>query len=414
MTTLWWPGGRVTFFWAKALMRERTTSIPRSSDALSSSTASLNDSPSIVRASASTDVVLPVPGGPERMRLGMLPCWARTWSRPTVASFPTISPTVVGRYFSSHGCSKPCCIATLPMVARRRRAPIFAPDRDARARFATWTAPAARPMSEGAPSRPDADSDAGAPSKLAADIFLAEAVAPPTSAAAALASELFAEPADVARRAPADAALRASALAGAIFNSPIAAPAATSAAPADADAGGNILRNLIIGDLEAQPAAPPSSAETEAAEAAARLHAARMRRRGVTVSSEGPANTLQHLLILIHGIGQHEDFSDDRCVSWDGTEGGFGGNHEFRELLESTLDGRLGSLPMSLAVRSIEWHSHLHAGPSGGPSGLLAACEPRGVPELRAVTRDTIMDVLYYSTSASNAQATAATAIAAR
>ena len=275
-------------------------------------------------------------------------------------------------------------------------------------------------MSDRAPSRPDADSDGGAPSKLAADIFSAEAVAPPTSAAAALASELFfAEPvsaddapADVARRALADAALRASALAGAIFNSPIAAPAATSAAPADADAGGNILRNLIIGDLEAQPAAPPSSAETEAAEAAARLHAARMRRRGVTVSSEGPANTLQHLLILIHGIGQHEDFSDDRCVSWDGTEGGFGGNHEFRELLESTLDGRLGSLPMSLAVRSIEWHSHLHAGPSGGPSGLLAACEPRGVPELRAVTRDTIMDVLYYSTSASNAQAAAATAAA--
>ena len=263
-------------------------------------------------------------------------------------------------------------------------------------------------MSEGAPSRPDADSDGGAPSKLAADIFSAEAVAPPTSAAAALASELFAEPVS----ADDDAARRASALAGAIFNSPIAAPAATSAAPTDADAGGNILRNLIIGDLEAQPAAPPSSAEIEAAEAAARLHAARMRRRGVTVSSDGPANPLQHLLILIHGIGQHEDFSDDRCVSWDGTEGGFGGNHEFRELLESTLDGRLGSLPMSLAVRSIEWHSHLHAGPSGGPSGLLAACEPRGVPELRAVTRDTIMDVLYYSTSASNAQAAAATAAA--
>ena len=40
-TTLCLPGGSVTFFWANALIRFRTTSIPRSSDALSSSTPSL-------------------------------------------------------------------------------------------------------------------------------------------------------------------------------------------------------------------------------------------------------------------------------------------------------------------------------------------------------------------------------------
>ena len=59
-------------------------------------------SPSKARASASTLVVLPVPGGPERMRLGMLPCCASTSKRPTVSSLPTISLISLGRYFSSH------------------------------------------------------------------------------------------------------------------------------------------------------------------------------------------------------------------------------------------------------------------------------------------------------------------------
>ena len=106
MMILCLPGGSVTFFCANALMRPRTTSMPRSSEAFSSSTASLKASPSIVRASASTLVVLPVPGGPERIRLGMLPCCASTCSRPTVSSLPTTSSITLGRYFSSHGCSK--------------------------------------------------------------------------------------------------------------------------------------------------------------------------------------------------------------------------------------------------------------------------------------------------------------------
>lgn len=40
MMTLCLPGGSVTFFCAKALMRLRTTSMPRSSEAFSSSTPS--------------------------------------------------------------------------------------------------------------------------------------------------------------------------------------------------------------------------------------------------------------------------------------------------------------------------------------------------------------------------------------
>ena len=101
-TTLCLPGGSVTFFWANALIRFRTTSIPRSSDALSSSTPSLYASPSSWRASASTLVVFPVPGGPERMRFGMFPCSASTSSRPTVSLLPTMSLISFGRCFSSH------------------------------------------------------------------------------------------------------------------------------------------------------------------------------------------------------------------------------------------------------------------------------------------------------------------------
>eukprot|EP00962_Isochrysis_galbana_P058011 scaffold30678_cov108-Isochrysis_galbana.AAC.2 len=65
-------------------------------------TASLNESPSRARARAITLVVLPVPGGPDRIRFGMLPCCARTSRRPTVSSLPTMSLIWLGRYFSSH------------------------------------------------------------------------------------------------------------------------------------------------------------------------------------------------------------------------------------------------------------------------------------------------------------------------
>uniref|UniRef100_A0A0A9EDF2 Pco108913 n=1 Tax=Arundo donax TaxID=35708 RepID=A0A0A9EDF2_ARUDO len=50
-------------------------------------------------------VVFPVPGGPERMRLGMLPSRAMTWRRTTASELPTTSSTRVGRYFSTQGMS---------------------------------------------------------------------------------------------------------------------------------------------------------------------------------------------------------------------------------------------------------------------------------------------------------------------
>ena len=57
---------------AKSLILPRTTSIPLSSDALSSMKLPLHSSPKSSLASASEQVVFPVPAGPVNMRCGML------------------------------------------------------------------------------------------------------------------------------------------------------------------------------------------------------------------------------------------------------------------------------------------------------------------------------------------------------
>ena len=77
---------------ANILILPRTTSMPRSSDALSSSMPSLTESPSILRARAMTHVVLPIPGEPVRIMCGMLPSLAMDRRRCTASSFPTTSP----------------------------------------------------------------------------------------------------------------------------------------------------------------------------------------------------------------------------------------------------------------------------------------------------------------------------------
>jgi hypothetical protein len=69
------PGGSATFFWAKVLICSLTTSIPLSSEALSYKVASLKWFSRSSRTIQSTLDVLPTPGGPERMRLGIVP-WA--------------------------------------------------------------------------------------------------------------------------------------------------------------------------------------------------------------------------------------------------------------------------------------------------------------------------------------------------
>lgn len=116
MTILCLPWGKLTFFEANILIRLRTTSIPRSSEAFNSKTASaINLGPSNSFARHNILVVFPVPGGPynsneqlkfhsglitERSRLGMFPVFPMTSRRPTISSFPTTSFSSCGRYFS--------------------------------------------------------------------------------------------------------------------------------------------------------------------------------------------------------------------------------------------------------------------------------------------------------------------------
>ena len=90
----------------------------------------------------------------------------------------------------------------------------------------------------------------------------------------------------------------------------------------------------------------------------------------------GTNDRLQHLLFLVHGIGQHDDFVDDRLCSWDGSEGTSGGNHEFRELMDGLLNSKLREVPLALAVQSVEWHSRVH----GSADEKLRACAPDGAP----------------------------------
>ena len=110
-------------------------------------------------------------------------------------------------------------------------------------------------------------------------------------------------------------------------------------------------------------------------------------------AAEGAAERL-HLLFLVHGIGQHDDFVDGAFLNWDGSEGMSGGNHEFREHLENLVSSRFREVGLSLTVASVEWHSALH---SSGVDEVLEKCAPDGVPGLRSFFKSTIMDAICYT-----------------
>jgi len=106
--------GVFTYLCANTLILSRTTSIPRSSDALSSIQHSLIlSSPSICLAIHKMLVVLPVPGGPVMMRFGKFPLSAITLSYMIIWSCPTTSSNFLGRYFSMRGRS---CIMNYNMA----------------------------------------------------------------------------------------------------------------------------------------------------------------------------------------------------------------------------------------------------------------------------------------------------------
>lgn len=93
--------GRLSCFWAKVLIWSLTTSIPLSSDAFNYLTAFLYYSPSSSFTIHSTLEVFPVPGGPERMRWGMYPCWTQDLRVLRASLLPKTSLSFLGLYFYS-------------------------------------------------------------------------------------------------------------------------------------------------------------------------------------------------------------------------------------------------------------------------------------------------------------------------
>lgn len=90
---------------AKVLIRSRTTVIPLSSDALSSSTLEEKSSgPYNSLDSARIVLVFPVPGGPYIRRCGREALLSIRRRTSTTWSWDLTSSRVLGLYFSTHGC----------------------------------------------------------------------------------------------------------------------------------------------------------------------------------------------------------------------------------------------------------------------------------------------------------------------
>ncbi|ETI43939.1 hypothetical protein F443_11284 [Phytophthora nicotianae P1569] len=104
--------------------------------------------------------------------------------------------------------------------------------------------------------------------------------------------------------------------------------------------------------------------------------------------------TFNHLVFVIHGIGQHIDFRDGEFKSWNGETGVEGGNHAFRDMFRSMLETTFQDIPLALEMQSIEWHEDLH-----DPTGLdnvFDLISPEGASAIREFNKETFMDVLYY------------------
>ena len=119
--------------------------------------------------------------------------------------------------------------------------------------------------------------------------------------------------------------------------------------------------------------------------------------------ANAPAATAvqQHLIFLVHGIGQQDDFlDDDTMYNWCGGEGSEGSSHDFQRVLDSVLGSSMHHAPLELSVRSVEWHSHAHDA-MVGPDELYDAVSPDGVADLRALSKFNVMDLLHYTSATS-------------
>ncbi|RMX66997.1 hypothetical protein DD238_002859 [Peronospora effusa] len=120
--------------------------------------------------------------------------------------------------------------------------------------------------------------------------------------------------------------------------------------------------------------------------------------------------SFNHLVFVIHGIGQHIDFRDGEFKSWNGETGIEGGNHAFRDIFRTMLETTFQNIPMALEMQSIEWHEDLHE--PTGLDNIFDLISPEGASayvldhfrvgviyqktRIREFNKETFMDVLYY------------------
>ncbi|KAG1699779.1 hypothetical protein DVH05_012672 [Phytophthora capsici] len=104
--------------------------------------------------------------------------------------------------------------------------------------------------------------------------------------------------------------------------------------------------------------------------------------------------SFNHLVFVIHGIGQHIDFRDGEFKSWNGETGVEGGNHAFRDIFRSMLETTFQDIPLALEMQSIEWHEDLHE--PTGLDNIFDLISPEGASAIREFNKETFMDVLYY------------------
>ncbi|KAG8468262.1 hypothetical protein KFE25_013345 [Diacronema lutheri] len=114
---------------------------------------------------------------------------------------------------------------------------------------------------------------------------------------------------------------------------------------------------------------------------------------------------VRELIFIVHGIGRHDDFDEDKCTSWDGTAGlRTGGNLEFRRTLRRLLDDHFTQLGVHVEVRAIEWHSRLRAHGLDALWSALTTMPANGASDvrqfageyMRQFAGEYLMDVLYY------------------
>ncbi|KAG9415715.1 hypothetical protein AC1031_000097 [Aphanomyces cochlioides] len=108
--------------------------------------------------------------------------------------------------------------------------------------------------------------------------------------------------------------------------------------------------------------------------------------------------TVNHLMFVIHGIGEHADFKDGH---WNNDEpqnqrqGHSGKSRLLRDLFRTMRETYLSEeIPLALDIQSVEWHEQVHA---TGVDAIFDDVSPDGSQKLRQFNKHAFMDLLYYA-----------------